>query len=316
MRGPKQKKWHLILAAVLLAAVCIAGVELAFCRVAEPELYERITAPVRREAEKLVQAGHAAWEGACRTGGELWQNLCDSGEALRLRLKEALGPTAQEQDEAFATQLSQPELAPPKEILDPLISDLITGTDGLEYLTGGGVEITYYNQTDEARAEQMYGSDPLGTHGCGPTAMAMAVSTLTGEAVDPADMAQRCVKDGYWCKSHGSYLSIVQGIAASYGLECTVLDPENLDADALYARLSAGDLAVALMGKGHFTKRGHFILLRGVTLGGEILVADPASRERSLIPWDLSLIIEELSTSRSNGSPLWLLSRPEEPQEE
>ena len=41
-------------------------------------------------------------------------------------------------------------------------------------------------------------------------------------------------------------------------------------------------------------------------------MADPASRERSLIPWDLSLILEELSPSRHDGAPLWMLSMPEE----
>ena len=46
-----------------------------------------------------------------------------------------------------------------------------------------------------------------------------------------------------------------------------------------------------------------------MTLGGDILVADPASRDRSLIPWELSLILDELSPSRTNGAPLWILSR-------
>ena len=35
------------------------------------------------------------------------------------------------------------------------------------------------------------------------------------------------------------------------------------------------------MSAGHFTSGGHFILLRGVTLDGNILVADPNSRARS-----------------------------------
>lgn len=311
MRGPKRRKWHIILIATVLAIVCIGGVELLACRVAEPELYEQITAPARQGAEKLAQAGQAAWTSVCQTGAELWDGVCQTGEALRLRLEEALAPKEDESD--FTMQLSQPDLAPPNEILDPLISDLIT-EDGQEYITGGGVDVVYFNQTDESRAEQKYGTDPLGTHGCGPTAMAMAVSTLTDTIIDPADMAARCVQDGYWCKSHGSYHAIVKGIAASYGLECIPLDPAALDENELYARLSDGDLVVALMTTGHFTKNGHFILLRGVTLGGEILVADPASRERSLIPWDLSLILEELSRSRSDGSPLWLLSRTEEIQ--
>ena len=65
------------------------------------------------------------------------------------------------------------------------------------------------------------------------------------------------------------------------------------------------------MTKGHYTNGGHYILLRGVTLDGSILVADPASRERSLTSWDLSLILEELSQTRANGAPLWLISKPQ-----
>ena len=45
--------------------------------------------------------------------------------------------------------------------------------------------------------------------------------------------------------------------------------------------------------------------LRGVTLDGRVLVADPNSRERSLAAWDPELILSELSPSRNNGAPLW-----------
>ena len=101
-------------------------------------------------------------------------------------------------------------------------------------------------------------------------------------------------------------------MAESWGLDCESLSPESLEADEIYRRLAGGDVAVALMTKGHFTKGGHFILLRGTTLSGEILAADPASRDRSLIPWDLPLILEELSPSRHDGAPLWVLSKPAE----
>lgn len=299
-------------AALLLALACVAGVELLACRAMEPALYEEITAPVRRGAAAAVQAGEAAWSWVREAGGTLWAGVCETGEALRLGLESLAAPKEEEiEEETLSTQLEQPDIAPPYSILDPLISDLEAREDGLEYLTGGGVDVVYYDQTDEARSGQKYGSDPLSSHGCGPTAMAMAVSTLTETTVDPEDMARLCVKRGYWCKHHGSYLSIVQGVAEFYGLRCEPLDPALLDEDLLYSRLAGGDLAVALMTNGHFTKGGHFILLRGVTLGGEILVADPASPERSLIPWDLSLILEELSPSRTNGAPLWMLSRSE-----
>ena len=66
------------------------------------------------------------------------------------------------------------------------------------------------------------------------------------------------------------------------------------------------------MGPGHFTRGGHFILLHGVTLTGELLVADPFSRENSLMTWTPETICAELSPSRFNGSPLWLLTKPVE----
>ena len=81
-----------------------------------------------------------------------------------------------------------------------------------------------------------------------------------------------------------------------------------MTADELRRDLASGHMFVALMGKGHFTNRGHFILLRGVTLEGKVLVADPNSRERSLAAWDPQLILDELSASRTSGAPLWRFS--------
>ena len=321
---PRQKKrppWVRYTAVVLLALVCVGGAELAACRFFAPELYEELTEPVRvtarwaaqtagRGLEAALRAGSAAAEQAGRAAASLAHRAGEARAALREWMEDVTAPPPEPLAESDST-LAQPELPPPREILDPLISDIIL-REGREVLTGGGVDVIYFNQTDEVRKEQKYGSDPLATHGCGPTAMAMAVSSLTEEIVDPADMAALCVKEGYWCQGHGSYLSIVQGVAEAYGLECRSLNPETLEEDELYLRLSTGDVAVALMTKGHFTKGGHFILLRGTTLGEEILVADPASRDRSLIPWELSLILEELSPSRHDGAPLWVLSKPVE----
>lgn len=106
----------------------------------------------------------------------------------------------------------------------------------------------------------------------------------------------------------GSYLSIVPGAAEDFGLTCTSLPPEEADADLISQHLLGGSLIVALMGPGHFTNGGHFIVLRGVTLDGSVLVGDSASRERSLTTWDAELLLEELSASRSSGGPLWIVS--------
>ena len=66
-------------------------------------------------------------------------------------------------------------------------------------------------------------------------------------------------------------------------------------------------LIVTLMSKGHFTKSGHFIVLRGVTAEGKILVADPASIRRSEQEWDLSIILAEARKGASAGGPLWAI---------
>ena len=317
-RRKKQARWARYTAVVLLAVLCVGGAELLACRFFNPPLYEAVMEPARIAARQASQAVQSAWGGVRRAGAAaagkaeeaasaLSERVGDARESFRAWMEAQTAPPPQEAEDA-APSLAQPELAPPKEMLNPLISDLVE-RDGQLVLTGGGVDMVYYNQTDEERAEQMYGSDPLSTHGCGPTAMAMAVSSMTEEAVDPEDMAALCVQRGYWCKHHGSYLSIVQGVAELYGLSCEPVELTSLDEDGLYAHLAAGDIYVALMTKGHFTKGGHFILLRGATLSGEILVADPASRDRSLIPWDLSLILDELSPSRHDGAPLWILSK-------
>ena len=56
--------------------------------------------------------------------------------------------------------------------------------------TDGSTEVAYFNQLDERYAGKPYGTDHIGSSGCGPTSMAMVVSSLAGETVDPERMAQ------------------------------------------------------------------------------------------------------------------------------
>lgn len=322
----KKRRW--ILVVLLLAAFCLGAAELVACRIADPVLYEQVTAPARACARQAAEAGRAAALAAARAGKAAGAAAAEAGRAAVQAVSETAARAGEAVADAIApvnvaipekavllkevdeSQRMGPSLLPARQgIVDESVSRL-EARDDLEYLTGGGIDVVYYNQVDEQWASKPYGSDPLGGYGCGPTAMSIVVSSLLGADSDPASMALECVNAGYWCKSSGSYLSIVPGIAASYGLECRSIPPEALDEDDLLTHLATGDLAVALMTRGHFTSSGHFIVLRGLTLEGQVLVADPASRERSLTPWDLSLIVSELSPSRHDGAPLWLISRP------
>lgn len=304
---PKKKRSYAAPLILLLAVVCIGGVELAVCSHFDPALYHRITDPVYN----AVQAGVRR---AAETGQAAWNGLCQTADAAAVRLQavwdELTAPPPQPPPAEADLQLVDNEAVtlPPRPRAEYTITAL-ENRDGQDVLTGGTWEVVYFDQTAEPWAGQPYGSDHIGGYGCGPTAMAMVVSTLTGQQLDPAQMAQHCVDHGYWAKLHGSYLSMVPGVSQDFGLDCVSLPPEEADAETVTQYLASGRLIVALMGPGHFTNGGHFIVLRGITLEGSILVADPASQERSLTTWDLPLILEELSASRYNGSPLWVVSQ-------
>ena len=284
-RSPKRHTKRTIVLLLLLALLCIGGVELAVCRVAAPELFHTLTDPVVSLARRAAEAGRglAAW------AAEVLQPEPEPTPSEAPVDQMASDPTIDE--------------VPPAE--DPAITEFIE-RDGREYLTGGAVELLYFNQSEAPWAGQLFGSDPIAGYGCGPTALAMVISSLTDEAVDPAEMAAWASGQGYCAPGSGSYLTIVEGAAAAYGLE--VQDGEIPTAQELCQSLASGHIYVALMTRGHFTNSGHFILLRGVTLEGKVLVADPNSRERSLAAWDPQMILDELSPSHSGGAPLWRIS--------
>lgn len=282
----KKSKVKIVILVILLAVICIGAVELLACRQFEPELYARIMAPVHTALDHLAAAG---------------EDIRTSAMELLERLKPEPEP-----EELTDLQLaSEPALLVDLPDSDPITTELKL-RDGEQILTGGAFEITYFNQSDETWADQPYGTDHIGGYGCGPTAMAMAVSSMTDQLVTPTEMAQWAVEHRHWARKGGSYLSIVIGAADAFGLKAQACHADT--PDELRAQLSSSGMMVALMTAGHFTQSGHFILLRGVTLNGDILVADPNSVERSLVTWDPQLILDELSRSTAHGAPLWTLS--------
>lgn len=304
-----------IVLAALLAVLCIGGVELAACRHFAPETYDRIMAPARYAAAVVVDAGKAALDAAgrfCQATASKAAELADQVTRQAAAVADWLGETWDELTPRHEASFPpgtrvQLEPAPPSPATDPPFTELLE-EGGKQILTGSLVDMVYFCQADEQWADQPYGTDPIGPYGCGPTAMAMAVASMTDTETDPAVMAAWAAENGYWARRSGSYHSIVRGTARAFGLEAESFTSRNTE-DLLNA-LSNGGVLVALMGPGHFTTGGHFILLRGSTLTGEVLVADPNSLERSLQTWDPQIILDELSSARDNGAPLWLLTTP------
>lgn len=176
---------------------------------------------------------------------------------------------------------------------------------GTPLLDNEPVPVIYYSQADPKYANQPFGSDKIITHGCGPTAMAMVVSSLTDRPMDPAQMAKWAYENGYWYARKGSLHELIPGAAKAWGLDVVGYQAE--DADHVWAALQQKKLVVALMWPGHFTASGHFIVLCGLDADGKVVVADPASRSRSEVSWDFQLIVDEAAESAGANGPFWVI---------
>lgn len=174
--------------------------------------------------------------------------------------------------------------------------------DDLQEYPEGSENLPYYNQTDKRWGTNTYGNTTILDGGCGPTALAMVVSGLTGNRVTPDMVAEWSVENGHRAEGLGSYWSLMIDGGNYYGLDVEAINKNNKN--ALINALKEGYPIIACMGKGHFTNRGHFIVLRGITEDGKILVYDSASVERSNKEWDLSIIINE--SSKNGKSPFWI----------
>lgn len=175
-------------------------------------------------------------------------------------------------------------------------------------LQSSTIELVYYSQTDPRWNATMYGSDnTIGVFGCGPTTLAMVLTTLTDNEITPDMAAKWAFDNGHFCYNSGSYHSIIPDGAKAFGLTSESLASPSKE--TIFTELSKGNLVVVLMNKGLFTSQGHFILLRGMTPEGKVLVADSQNLENSQQPWDLSTILDEAKYSASYGGPFWSISK-------
>lgn len=300
-----------------LAVLCIGTTWLVAASIADPELYAQVTDPVKAYVSKQMDAleeevgkMNAAIDQSIDNAKDYVQEKQEEISASIAEKKEEKAKAEAEANAPDAQALSDAALAIPREQADSLTTHLSIDTSGQEILTGGAYDLFYYNQTDPQWGQ--YGTDSISGYGCGPTAASMVVSTISNLLIDPQEMSNIFVREEYWCKSSGTYYHFADGVGELFQLKVESYTPEEITAGDLINQLVSGKIAIALMTNGHFTTAGHFIVLHGATLSGDILVADPASRERTLTTWDPQLILDELSPTRLNGAPLWFFSPEEE----
>ena len=156
-----------------------------------------------------------------------------------------------------------------------------------------------YKQTDPRWGSNTYAADgetsTIKSAGCGPTALADVLAALISPYIDPLTTASWARQHGYKIYKSGTSYSFFVPCAANYGVKVRRLNTTNVygrtsaavHAQAL-AELQKGNWVIACMGKGLWTKSGHYVVVYGYE-GGMVYINDPASTKaaRACNTWEL-----------------------------
>lgn len=160
----------------------------------------------------------------------------------------------------------------------------------------GGMPIPQLFQEDYPQTVCVYGGKKrsASTSGCGAASLSMVIAYLTGNTEqDPYTIFREACQSGMY---HGAGLGheALRKIGKRYGVNGTWV---KLTTSELKATLKDGKPVIAHMGEGLFTEGGHYIVLRGVTDEGKILVNDPASKKNTKMAYPTDLFKKETKSS-------------------
>lgn len=136
----------------------------------------------------------------------------------------------------------------------------------------------------------------VATSGCGATSLSMVIAYLTDNTQqNPYSLFCQSVDDGRYYGSGWSH-DTLSHYARLYGVKSQWITN---DADAILQALRDGKPVIAHMGPGIFTSRGHYLVLRGVTEDGLVLMNDPASRSNCERAFPIETLLKQAKTSQS-----------------
>lgn len=166
---------------------------------------------------------------------------------------------------------------------DSYIGNIDASGDIITYDTVANCQkrVVYYNQGEEPWGNMAYGTSTIGEAGCGPTSMAIVISTLTGQTVTPQMTCAYSIANGEYVSGVGTAHSFPTNAAHHWGLTCERVGKDRMG--YVVQSLKEGKMVVEICEAYTITGSGsgHFIVLTGVTRDGYITIADCASRERT-----------------------------------
>lgn len=152
--------------------------------------------------------------------------------------------------------------------------------------------IPLFIQWDKRWGYRDYGGGFFATKTCGPTCMSMVYCGLTGKTdMDPYTMSQWSYKHGYYQDGVGTRWVFLENMPKRLGLEEVDI---KADADTLKTYLKEGWVCIANVKKGDFTKTGHYIVIKGLSKDGKLLINDPNSPKNSKKKWAVKRVVKQI----------------------
>ena len=165
------------------------------------------------------------------------------------------------------------------------------------------VQIPRLYQWDMRWGYKKYGSDAMGLTGCGPTALSMvAMYMLKSDKFTPDYIADFALENGYAVEGSGTSWNLMDEGAMQLGLYGFDVLPVE---DDMATQLLAGRPLICIMGPGHFTNTGHFIVIKGYEVGdtsegiyknGKFLINDPNCKENTQKKWSFDELQNEIGS--------------------
>lgn len=155
-----------------------------------------------------------------------------------------------------------------------------------------------YDQCDPRWANNVYGDSNACVSGCGPAAMAAAITALTKKAVTPKETVAYADQQDLLANG-GSKWNLPAVLGQKWDLNTKQIPATVEEINKI---LRAGGLVI-MAGKGAapFTSGGHYILVRGVTADGKWKISDSngkVGQANSQKDWDAQSVLDK---SIANG---------------
>jgi len=138
----------------------------------------------------------------------------------------------------------------------------------------------------------------VGSSGCGPACLSMAVFYLTGNReCTPDTIAQYSLDEGHYVNGVGTAWALLDNYPTEFGLSVT--HPVKNE-EVIKSHLDQGNILICSVRPGDFTSEGHFIVIYGYDKNG-FKINDPKCVYRSRLSWTYEQIKDDIKRIWSVG---------------